>query len=97
MADPGIGKYGELFGSIIIDIVGLASYLIPGIGEASDIATAPINAAWVLDMLNDVEGSEDDLVAEAFATFAGAEELAPFIDIIPSATLAWIYKWFFLK
>lgn len=89
-----LGMWGELVGSIVIDIIGMISYLVPGIGESIDIGTAPLNIWWVYEMLTDVEEPEP-YVAEVFSAFAGFEELAPFIDVIPSATLAWLYKWVF--
>lgn len=89
---------GELLGSVLIDVMGLVSYVIPGVGEFSDIATAPITVYWILEMLTDVDNvSEDSFEAQAFAVFGGLEELAPVIDIIPSATMAWVYKWRYMK
>ena len=94
--EEALGKIGEFLGSILIDIMGVLSYVVPGIGEASDIATAPITVAWIFEMVSDVE-EPDSSAAELLSAFGGIEELAPFIDIIPSATIAWAYKWYVMK
>jgi len=94
--DPGFGKTGELLLSLLIDAIGMASYLVPGIGEATDIATAPMNLFWIKEMFNDLDG-EDGQVGNALAVGGGIEELAPFIDVIPSATIAWSVKWQYYK
>ena len=97
-SDPGFGKITELVLSILLDLVGLGSYFIPGVGELTDIATAPLNVAWILEMFNDLEEDEDlGLWGDAIAGLGGLEELAPFIDIIPSATIAWGIKWIYVK
>ena len=88
-----LGRWSELVGSIVIDIIGVISYLVLGIGESIDLGTAPLNVWWVYAMLDDVEEPEP-YVAEVFSAAAGFEELAPFIDVVPSATLAWVYKWY---
>lgn len=97
-SEPGFGKYTELVLSILLDIVGLFSYFIPGVGEATDIATAPLNVAWILEMFNDLEPDEDlGIWGDVVAGLGGLEELAPFIDVIPSATIAWGIKWLYAK
>ena len=95
MSDEGLQIFGELIGSLIVDAMGLLSYFLPIIGEASDVATAPITVAWIFEMVNDVESGGSE--AEVLAGFGGIEELAPLIDIIPSATIAWAYKLYVMK
>ncbi|MEI7719300.1 MAG: hypothetical protein WCI72_05510 [archaeon] len=67
--------------SIIIDFVGMTSYFFPFIGEIFDIIWAPISAVIVYLMYKNY----------AFATGNLIEELFPFTDIVPTATIAWIY------
>lgn len=94
MADDAydLGVFGEFIGSVFVDLLGVASYFVPGVGEALDVGTAPLNIWWVYEMMSDVE-EPDPYVREVFSAFAGVEELAPFVDIIPSAILTWVYKW----
>ena len=62
---------------LIIDALGMSTYLIPGLGEAGDLAWAPIQKMLV----KQVTGVDSNLVL--------AEELIPFTDIIPSATISY--------
>lgn len=80
----------ELVISVAVDILGLASYFFPAVGEFLDIGTAPLNMYWVYRMLSD-HPSEGEQKVLTF--LAGVEELAPLIDAIPSATIAWIVKY----
>ena len=67
---------------ILIDIVGVASFAAPGLGEATDVAWAPISALLV----NYLFGNG------IFTALAFAEELLPGFDIIPTATIAWFVE-----
>ncbi len=78
-------KYRLLFKSILFDSIGMFSYAIPLIGEYADIAWAPIAAFILYKMYPGTVGKIGSLV-----TFV--EELFPFIDVIPTFTLTWIYK-----
>ena len=71
---------------ILIDVVGSSSELLPVIGEVTDIVWAPIAA---LLMRNLFYGSNVILVLEF------AEEILPFTDILPLATLCWVLDTFF--
>lgn len=62
-------------------MVGSASYLIPLAGEAFDLSWAPISMVLV--------GALYDDVAPSLKYVALIEELLPFTDWIPSATLGW--------
>jgi len=73
---------GKLAVSLLIDAIGSFSYLIPGVGEAGDIAWAPIQGVLLSAMY-----SESTPYA---AQFGFIEELLPFTDIIPTATLCWL-------
>jgi hypothetical protein len=76
--DPGT----KLLLCILIDFIGVASFAAPGVGEATDVAWAPISAVLV----NYLFGNG------VFTALAFAEELLPGFDIIPTATIAWFVE-----
>lgn len=65
---------------MIIDSIGMATFSIPVIGEALDIIWAPISRNLIILLYGD----------GLWSTVGFVEELLPFTDIIPSATLAWM-------
>lgn len=67
--------------SVIIDIIGMATYLIPGIGEFADTVWAPIQGVLMYILYRNLIGSGIGI----------AEELLPMTDAVPSATLMWLY------
>ena len=69
----------KLMYSIIIDAVGMASYFIPALGEASDVIWAPISGLLVYVLY----------WKTPIATINSLEEYLPFTDFIPTATIAW--------
>jgi hypothetical protein len=71
---------------IIIDVIGSSSELLPIVGEVTDVIWAPIAA---LLMRNLFYGSNVVLVLEF------AEEVLPFTDVLPLATLCWVLDTFF--
>jgi hypothetical protein len=73
-------KRTKLIVAIGIDLLGYVSYLIPGIAEFSDVIIAPISAILVYSLFN----KKIKWVGLAFF-----EEILPFTDVIPSATIAW--------
>ena len=75
-------RWNKLYASVVIDIIGGSSYAIPLLGEAGDLAWAPIQALLVSAMY-----ARSSPYA---AYFSFAEEMLPFTDIVPTATLAWI-------
>lgn len=70
--------------SVIFDIAGMLSYLLPGIAETTDIVWAPAAAALYYMMYRRSAGL-------AGASFTLLEELMPFTDIIPTFTATWLY------
>lgn len=78
--------FSKLIICLIIDIIGTSSELVPFIGELSDIIYAPIAAIAVRTIF---PGS-NLLFALEFI-----EEILPFTDIIPLATLCWIIETFY--
>ncbi|MEZ4853830.1 hypothetical protein [Flavobacterium sp.] len=83
-------KTTKLLLSILFDFVGMLSYLFPGIGESIDIIWAPISGLLLAKMYKGNTGK----VAAVIGTI---EELIPFVDIIPTFTLTWIYTYLIKK
>ena len=73
---------GKLLVSLLVDFVGSMSYLLPLVGEGFDLAWAPISMVLV--------GAMYDESTPALKYVALMEELLPFTDIVPSATLGWM-------
>lgn len=72
---------------IIMDILGYATYAVPGLGELGDIAFAPISAIIFYFMFGNWKG----------AVFNFAEEIIPGTDFIPTFTIAWCIRYFSSK
>lgn len=77
-------KARHLAFSLLIDLVGMSSYTIPGFGEWTDVAYAPLSA-WLIYR---IYGSRNPR-AKLGAWVGFAEEILPFTDIVPTATLMW--------
>ena len=77
---------GKLLFCIVIDILGSASEVFPVFGELTDFAYAPI-AAYVLRA---IFGGSNVLFFFEFG-----EEIFPFTDIFPFATICWLAETFF--
>ncbi|MFC4220348.1 hypothetical protein [Flagellimonas marina] len=86
MAEEKDLKFRNLFLGLLLDGIGMLSFMIPGIGEFSDVIWAPI-AGWLMTRL--YKGR----VGQAAGLIAFAEELIPGLDIIPTFTLTWIYTY----
>ena len=63
---------------IFIDLIGMSTYALPGIGELGDIAWAPIQSV----LIRLITGHSD-----GWSKLAFWEEILPCTDIIPSATI----------
>lgn len=81
-----MSKYKKLIIGIILDALGYVSFIIPGIGEFSDIVWAPISA-WLMTKL--YKGRSGKIAG--IINFV--EEALPVVDVIPSFTLMWIYTY----
>ncbi len=70
---------------IIMDLIGMATYSLPGLGEFADIVWAPISG-FIFYLL----------FGGRFGLLGGvlnfAEEILPFTDVIPSFTIAWMVR-----
>ncbi len=80
-------KYRLLLTGLVLDAVGMASFLIPGFGEFTDIIWAPV-AGWLMTRM--YKGS----AGKVAGVLAFVEELVPGLDVIPSFTIMWMYTYF---
>ena len=83
-------KYTKLILGIIFDLIGMISYIFPGIGETIDIIWAPISGFLLMKMYK-------GKVGKIAGVISFIEEALPFVDIIPTFTLTWIYTYVFDK
>ena len=75
-------KLNKLAFSILIDLVGVLTYLVPVVGEAGDLGWAPISAYLIYQLYGN----------GVISGLAFAEEILPGLDIIPTATIAWFLE-----
>ncbi|WP_242084761.1 hypothetical protein [Aestuariivivens sediminis] len=85
-----MNKYHILALSIICDAVGYLSFVIPGIGEFSDVVWAPLSA-WIMTKL--YKGKPGKIAG----IISFIEEALPGVDVIPTFTLMWLYTYVFTK
>jgi len=71
----------KLIISVIMDILGCGSYIIPVYAEITDIIFAPIQMAWIWFAYKSLPAT----------LIGGAEEIIPFTDAIPTCTATHIY------
>jgi hypothetical protein len=83
-------KTTKLILGIVFDLIGMLSYLIPGIAETLDIVWAPISGFLLVAMYKGYTGKVAGIIGFL-------EEILPFTDIIPTFTLTWIYQYIFKK
>ena len=70
---------------ILMDLIGMASFALPGIGETFDLVWAPISGYVFFKLF----GGRLGLIGGVLDFL---EELLPFTDIIPSFTIAWFIR-----
>ena len=70
---------------IIMDLIGMASYIIPGWGEIADLVWAPISGFVFYKLF----GGRFGMIGGVLDFL---EEVLPFTDIIPSFTIAWFIR-----
>lgn len=84
-------KYKLLFWGILFDIIGTLSFVIPYVGEFSDVIWAPVSAYLIMKMYKGTDGK-----VAGFISFV--EEMGIFgTDLIPTFTLTWIYRFLIKK
>ncbi len=81
-------KWRYLLLGLLLDGIGMLSFVIPGIGEFSDVIWAPL-AGWLMTRM--YKGR----VGQVAGIVAFVEELLPGFDFIPSFTLMWLYTFIF--
>jgi hypothetical protein len=72
----------KLLLSLFVDCVGSCSYLLPVVGESFDGPWAPFQSMLLMAMYKDAD--QPHLKYVSFA-----EELLPFTDVLPTATIGW--------
>jgi hypothetical protein len=75
----------NLFLCLLLDLVGMATYFIPALGEFTDVVWAPISGFLFFILF----GGRFGLIGAALNFL---EEIIPFTDIIPSFTIAWFIR-----
>jgi hypothetical protein len=71
---------------ILMDLIGYASYAIPGLGEFADIIWAPVSGIIFYVTFGGWRGAFGGL-------FNFVEELLPGTDFIPSFTIMWFFQY----
>lgn len=84
----GENKYKKLVLSIVFDLIGYASFLIPVLAEFTDIVWAPASAYIMTKMYKGNKGK----IAGAISFI---EEILPGLDVVPTFTLMWLYTYVF--
>lgn len=80
-------KSPSLLLCILLDLIGCASYILPGLGEFTDIIWAPVSALIFYKLFGGWKGAIG-------GTLNFIEELFPGLDFIPSFTIMWLLKAF---
>jgi hypothetical protein len=70
---------------ILLDLIGMASYFFPALGEFADIAWAPVSGYIFFKLF----GGRFGMIGGVLNFL---EEIIPFTDIIPSFTIAWFIR-----
>ncbi|MFS4416883.1 hypothetical protein [Maribacter sp. 2307ULW6-5] len=83
-------KIKYLLLGLLFDAVGMISFVIPWMGEFSDVVWAPL-AGWLMTRM--YKGKAGQIAG--VVTFI--EELVPGLDVIPSFTIMWLYTYVFNK
>lgn len=83
-------KKTKLVLSILFDIIGMLSYIVPLFAEVTDIVWAPISGLILMYMYKGITGKVAGIIGFI-------EEAFPFIDFIPTFTLTWIYQYIIKK
>ncbi|WNJ18320.1 hypothetical protein [Pontibacter sp. G13] len=85
-------KNSHLAISIVLDLLGMATYLVPLVGEIGDFIYAPIYGLSIFIMYR-----KRMLPAVLGGMVGTIEELLPTADVMPTATLMWVYTYVIRK
>jgi hypothetical protein len=77
-------KSPSLLFCLAMDLVGMATFLLPAWGEFGDLIWAPLSAIIFYKSFGGKKGVLG-------AVFSFIEEAVPFLDFIPTFTIAWMY------
>jgi hypothetical protein len=84
-------KYKLLLLSILFDAIGMLSFVIPGIGEFSDVIWAPVSVYFIAKMYKGTIGKVSGVISFL-------EEIGIFgTDFLPTFTLTWLYTYLIKK
>ena len=78
-------KTSSLVFCILMDLIGMATYSIPVLGEIGDVFWAPVSALIFFRMFGGCKVAVGGI-------FNFIEEFLPGTDIIPSFTLMWLWQ-----
>lgn len=76
--------WSKLWISLVVDLIGSSSYLLPLAGEGFDLAWAPAQTILIMAMY---DATSPNLKYVSFL-----EEILPFTDVVPSACIGWAYE-----
>ncbi len=75
---------------LLMDLIGCGSYLLPGLGEFTDILWAPLSGFIFYRTFGGWKGAVGGILN-------GCEEILPGTDIIPSFTIMYFLKYGFTR
>ena len=73
--------WSRLVLSLLVDLIGNLSYVVPVVGEVADLGWAPLQTILIMAMY--------DTTSPNLKYVSFVEELLPFTDFVPSATIGW--------
>lgn len=79
-------KKAKLILSILFDLIGMMSYIVPLLTEITDVVWAPISGMLLVAMYKGATGKVAGIISVL-------EEALPGLDFIPTFTLTWIYTY----
>ena len=80
-------KQPSLAFCILMDVIGYATYALPGVLELADIVWAPISAMIFFKAFGGFKGAFGGI-------FNFVEEILPGTDFIPTFTITWVWQYF---
>lgn len=89
-APKATNKNAKLILSIIFDAIGMLSYVVPILAEATDVIWAPVSGLLLTAMYKGATGKVAGIVGFI-------EEAIPGLDFIPTFTLTWLYTYVIKK
>jgi hypothetical protein len=83
-------KYKHLLLGLLFDGIGMLSFVLPFIGDFSDVLWAPL-AGWLMTRM--YKGK----IGQAAGVVAFVEEIIPGLDVVPTFTIMWVYTYIIKK